>query len=399
MWIRAMQKKVIFLITKSVWGGAQRYVYDLATSLPKDQFSVLVVAGGNGALIEKLGNADIRTSSLPTLQMDNKLGDVLFSFVNISALAGFLRMFRKEEPDIIHLNSSKVGGLGAVAGLLYKIFFKPKGKNPKIIFTVHGWAFNEPRNQFARAIIYSLQWLNAAICDRVILISKNDYREGLSMPFFKKTKFVLIPLGIKPLGDNMLAKQAARKKLRDNFQIDFGESPIIGTIAEFTENKGLVYLLEAASKLKMLGFNCATILIGSGKLEAELKKRATELGIEKNIFLTGFIKDAWKYLKCFDVFVLPSLKEGLPYTIIEAMAAGVPVVASSVGGVPDLIINDQSGKLVPAKNSDRLSEAIKELISDKNKSNAIIRNARMSFNQKFLLENMLLNTTKIYDNA
>lgn len=393
-----MQKKVIFLITKSVWGGAQRYVYDLATSFPKDQFSVLVVAGGNGALIEKLGNADIRTSSLPILQTDNKLGDVLFSFVNISALAGFLRMFREEKPDIIHLNSSKVGGLGAAAGLLYKIFFKPKGKNLKIIFTVHGWAFNEPRNQFERAIIYSLQWLNAAICDRVILISKNDYREGLSMPFFKKTKFVLMPLGIKPPG-GMLTKQAARKELRDNFQIDFGGSPIIGTITEFTENKGLVYLLEAVSKLKMSGFNCATILIGNGERAAALKERAAELGIEKNIFLTGFIKDAWKYLKCFDVFVLPSLKEGLPYTIMEAMAAGVPVAASSVGGVPDLIINDQSGKLVPAKNSDRLSEAIKELLSDKNKSKSIVRNAKTAFNRQFLLENMLLNTAKIYDNA
>ena len=109
------KKKILYVITKSNWGGAQKYVYDLATNLPQDKFDAAVVVGGRGPLTDQLREAGVRTIILPTLQETNSLGGVLFAPVNFRALFTLFNIYRKERPDVIHLNSSKIGGLGAVA--------------------------------------------------------------------------------------------------------------------------------------------------------------------------------------------------------------------------------------------------------------------------------------------
>ena len=175
-------KKVLFVITKSNWGGAQRYVYDLATNLPKDKFDIKVILGGTG-------DADAPTGILAVNLMEKGIPRVwIKEFMRDISIARewdvyklLIEIFEKEKPDVIHLNSSKAGGIGALAARRLGI--------KKIIFTVHGWPFLEDRSIFSKGLIWFASWINVLLCDKVICISDYDLKIGHRMPFLKKNLF------------------------------------------------------------------------------------------------------------------------------------------------------------------------------------------------------------------
>jgi len=162
------KKKVLFVITKSNWGGAQRYVYDLATGLPKTDFDITVALGGDGLLASKLRAAGVRVISIPSLQRDFSLAKELHSVQEIYDL------LKVEQPDILHLNSSKAGILGTVIGRFNKV--------PKIIFTAHGWAFNEDRPFWQRVLLKTIHWLTVLSSHHTIAVSKEVVRQ-MNWPF------------------------------------------------------------------------------------------------------------------------------------------------------------------------------------------------------------------------
>ncbi len=386
-------KKVLFVITKSNWGGAQRYVYDLATNLPKESFEVKVALGGpptgGGLLKEKLEEAKIETIGIPYLQRDINATRELLSFFSL------IKIFAKEKPDIIHLNSSKAGGLGAAAAWLCKLFGSrtsesPEVRLPKIVFTVHGWAFNETRTFRAKSAMYLSQWATALLCDSSIIISRHDYRQALSMLFIPKRKFALIPLGI-PNGN---LKYLPKTKAETGLNLKPSKNTRIGTIAEFTKNKGLDYLLDAINILK--GQKLEVVIIGDGEEKKRIEKRIDEENLKESISTCGFVPHAAKYIKAFDIFVLPSLKEGLPYTILEAMNAGVPVVASSVGGIPDLIEHEKSGFLAIPANPQSLADALGKLVDDIKTRNKFGKISKQRALEKFSFSAMLSRTIALY---
>src|SRR3989344_8488645 len=197
--------KILFVITKSNWGGAQRYVYDLATNLQKENFEIKVALGGEGLLKEKLQENNMPIIQIPHLQRNINFLKELLSFFSL------IKIFNKEKPNVIHLNSSKVGGIGAVAALVHKLWTKNYGL--KAIFTVHGWAFNEARTFRAKSAIYLSQWITSLLCDSAIVLSRHDYRQALEMPLIPKRKFALIPLGIPENNLDYLTKQISKKTL------------------------------------------------------------------------------------------------------------------------------------------------------------------------------------------
>lgn len=163
-----VRKKIFFVITKSNFGGAQRYVYDLATALPVNEFDVSVVFGEGGELEEKLKNVGIKTIRIETLQRN-----VSF-FKDLKVFFELIKIFRREKPDIIHLNSTKIGGIGSFAGRISEV--------PKIIFTAHGWAFNEKRNAVSKIFIAFLQWLTVLFSHTTIAVSQSMANQILKFP-------------------------------------------------------------------------------------------------------------------------------------------------------------------------------------------------------------------------
>src|SRR3989344_5707607 len=153
-------KKLLFLITKATWGGAQRYVFDLATHLPSDQFDVTVAYGQGGKLQKMLGEKNIETYHIAALGRDIALFSDIASFFQI------FRLLRQARPDVLHVNSSKAAALGALAARLVGV--------RRIIFTAHGWPFKEARNVIAAALIYLVSWFTAFLSHTTIVVSKTD---------------------------------------------------------------------------------------------------------------------------------------------------------------------------------------------------------------------------------
>lgn len=302
------RKKVLYVITKSNWGGAQRYVFDLATNLPTEHYEAIVAYGHTGALVERLRERHIKTYAIPSLGRDVAIVSDIASFFRI------LSCIRTIRPDVIHLNSSKAAALGALAARLCGI--------RTIVFTVHGWPFGESRNAVSTILIWSVSWLTAMLSHRVICVSDYDLRAAQRMPFVSN-KAVRIYNGIGPmtLGSGEIIRQAFPAGVK-----------ILGTIGELNKNKNHIALIEQAKNDP----NMHVAIVGDGELRAELESRIRESALEDRVKLFGFIP-AHEVLKGFDTFALPSLKEGLPYVLLEARQAGLTIEANRVGGVGEIL--------------------------------------------------------------
>ncbi len=343
------RKKVLFLITKSNWGGAQRYVYDLATHLDPNQFEVMVALGGNGTLVEMLSHAGIRTINIKTLSRD----------ISIKKEFAFARelwnILRTEKPDVFHVNSSKAGGVGTLLGRLHLV--------PRVIFTAHGWAFNEDRPWWQKPIIKFLHWLTVMFSHRTIAVSSAIASEMNWLGARGKMK-IINPgrtIGV------VYGKTEARTMLADFCpQLkNVANDRWVITIAELHQIKRLNVLIEA---MKEISPSVKCVIIGEGQERQRLEMKIAENDLQTRVFLTGAITEAARFLKAADLFVLPSKSESYGYVVHEAGLSGIPVVATSVGGIRDIISSSNEGLLVPPDDIDRLSEAITNSLQNKEAS-------------------------------
>jgi len=385
-----MQKKstclpkcqILYIITKSVWGGAAKYVYDLSTNLI-GEFDVAVAAGGQGQFYKKIKQTNIPYYQITNFQRTiNPLKD-LFAFFEILSLLFQLK------PNIIHVNSSKAGGVVGVAVQIY-IFFSHQKIN--LIFTAHGWAFNEDRASWQISLIKLFSKVTSWFYDKIICVSEYDRQMALKYKIAPERKLITIHNGIDLKNMSFLSKSEAQKRLIGR------ESPLlIGTIAEWTKNKGLIYLIKATQTLELKEKEFDVILIGSGENpdKEEIYQYDTKYNLD-NVRLIEFIPEAIKYLKAFDIFILPSLKEGLPYTIIEAMTAQLPIIATNIGGIPEMIENNINGILIEPKNPDLIGEKITYLINNPEKAQAMAQKARQKAEQEFSLDKMIEKTKNLY---
>ena len=386
------KKKILFVITKSNWGGAQRYVYDLATNLPKKSFDVAVAFGGTGepgADIGHLGKL-LQEGGVSTIFIKNFARDIYLvkDILAFFELYSLFKKYKKEGLDVVHLSSSKAGGIGALAAYLSGI--------ENIVFTSHGLSWDEDRNIIFRTLIFLASYVTFILCCKIITVSKDNFKRVKRLRLCSK-KVVLIHNGIAQIYFN--TKEDARRKI---VGIPIKDTPWIGTIAEFTRNKGLVYLVDVASLLKKRGLTFRMSLIGDGKDLPNIKKRAEENGLYNNpgssayIDFRGFMPDFAINLKAFDIFILTSVKEGLPYVLLEAGQAGIPVVASSVGGVPDIIVHEKTGLLVTPGDIVEIANALQKLIDNKELREKYGSSLKDHVTSNFSIENMMEKTVEVY---
>ena len=335
------KKKILYVITKGNFGGAQRYVFDLATNISQEEFEPIVLFGEGDTLGIKLKEAGVRTIHISSLKRN------IGVFSDIRAFFTLWNTFLKEKPQVIHLNSSKAGLLGGLAGRLSGV--------KHIIFTGHGWAFNEERRFFVKLLFLKLHWLTILFSHTTIAVSKRTADQISRLPFVKR-KIKSIHNGIEQF--TPITQIAARNVLAKEVSARIW----IGTISELHKSKGIDYLLHAFAPLATTYANAILVIVGGGEEEGNLKEIAHQLGIEDRVIFTGFIPDARMYLKAFDITTLTSRTEAFPYAILESGIAELPVVASWVGGIPEIITNKESGLLVDPARTEKLSSALEELI-------------------------------------
>ena len=357
-------------------GGAQRYVFDLSRSLSAKQFDIFVICGAGQTLKTKLQEHGIKTIEWPELDRDLSLLKDLKVFFR---LINFLNQHR---PDVIHLNSSKIGLLGSLAGRLVGI--------KKIIFTAHGWVFNENRSYLYRLIFKFLQWITVITSHQTIAVSQKTKKDIINWPFIK-TKIKVIYNGVDQF--DILPQKLARNFLIKKTNLPTNQSVIwLGTLAELHPNKGLDLGVKAMVQIPNIIF----FIIGEGDDKQKLEKLIRENSLSDRIFLLGFIPDARKYLKAFDIFILPSRTEALPYTILEAGYANLPVVTTKVGGLPEIIDDQKNGLLVKSEDINDLKEKINLLASNEELSERLGRNLHQAVTKDFSLDQMVKETAELY---
>lgn len=372
--------KILYVITKSNFGGAQKYVYDLARSLPRDQFEIMVALGGEGVLAEKLADAHVPTVYIPSLQRD------VNPFKDFATLIALWKLFRKERPDVIHLNSAKASGLGALAGRLVLV--------KKIVFTAHGWAFNEDRSPLSRFLITILSWVTVLLAHKTIAVSNAVKNDTIKWPFVKD-KITTIRNGIS--SPQFTTCDDSRCDIESVINISFPKDAfIIGTVAELHKNKGLTYTLNAFAQLAPKNPHIFYVIFGEGEERATLQTFIKEHGLEQRVFLLGFVKNAVQYMPGLDCFILPSIKEGLPYVLLEAGLAYRPVIATAVGGIPEIIEDTQTGLLVPPKNTTALAGAISWILSNPAERAVLGKKLNEKITNFFTLEQMVDKTVALY---
>ncbi len=373
------QKRILYVITKATWGGAQRYVFDLAQAAKGAGHEVLVVAGTEGALTTRLMEAGIATNTIASMERDIKLLAELRSFATL------LKIVRDFRPTVVHGNSSKAGLLAAFAARLTGI--------PSIIFTAHGWAFNEGRPAWQKTIIAFLHYATVLLAHRTICVSRALRQDADWMPLVGKRLFV-IHNGVTNV--TFLPRNEARTRLAPTLAHAYPHAFWFGTIAELHPTKGLDTLIEAFAKVTQDLPNAVLVLIGEGQEWARLQKLVQIYDLADRVVLAGFIADASTYLKAFDAFVLPSRSEALGYALLEAGLASLPAIGTRVGGIPEVLEDDVSGMLVPAKDSAALATALTTLASDTELQNRLGTALHENVVSEFNTETMCDKTLALY---
>jgi len=383
------KKKILYVITKGNFGGAQRYVYDLATSLPKDKFEVLVACGINDgdALPRKLTEQNIKTISLENSEREINLKKDFKTFKDL------IKIFREERPNVVHFNSSKIGLLGALVVLYFKILnlFQISDFKFRALFTSHGWAFNEQkRSTFSKIIFYLGHYLTVLICDKTIAVSDKTRRDISFLPFIEN-KISVIHNGINYF--EVLPRDEARLILASKEN----EKIILFSLSELHNNKGVDIALKALSLLpKEVRDKIIYTVAGDGEERENLQKFISELGINESVRFLGFVPDAKKLLSGADIFLFPSRTENLPYALLEAGVAELPIIATSVGGIPEVIRDMQNGILIHPRNPKEIAEAILYILDHPEKQKEFGGEIKKTVSNFFSLDKMISETLKIY---
>ncbi|MFH1759245.1 MAG: glycosyltransferase family 4 protein [Patescibacteria group bacterium] len=410
-----MATKILFIITQSELGGAQRWVFDTTTHLDKNRYEAIVAAGNGQSLraersnlLTKLTNSSHSDPILDTREGSKKDSSVASLSQNddrvkaislhhlvrpinpikdLLAIIEIYRLIKKERPDILQFCSTKAGILGSIAASL--INSRPwvyKRKKPLVFYRIGGWAFNDPRPKWQNKIFLWLEKLTAPLKNKIIVNSQKGYDEALQYHICKKEKLVLIYNGINT---SVIPEFSERKYPGSTIDSRLrGNDTVVGCIANNYPTKGLKYLTEAVNILKSEICNLQLIIVGTG----------TAIGPKD---------DPWEYFGSFantqddrnangiDIFVIPSVKEGLPYVLLEAMAHGLPIIATTVGGIPEIIQDKQNGLLVPPKNSQALAAAIESLIKNPDLAQKLGQQAKEDV-QQYSLEKMLEQIDVLY---
>jgi glycosyltransferase involved in cell wall biosynthesis len=368
--------KILYIITQADGGGAQKYVLTLAK-----HFGGIIAAGDEADELFKTA----QNLKIPSYKLRHLKRNINF-YHDIWALWEIRQLIKLVRPDIVHLNSTKAGFLGSIASAFLKTKAAPRTGKPswpgvRVVFTAHGFRFLEPLSLAVKNFYLALEKVASSYRDFIITVSDFDRKAALQNKLINENKIQTIHNGLPPINFN--SKQEALTKL--NLKLN-NQTKVIGTVANNYITKG-VTIFEKASNLINSRGNFLSIVIG----ETFGKKNLINNG---NFQLIGPKNNAATLLKAFDIFVLPSIKEGFPFVILEAMQAGLPIVATHTGGVPEALGN--AGILVEPNNPKALADAIEYLIQHpdimSNLSQKTLERSKL-----FSEEKMLSETKKVYD--
>jgi glycosyltransferase involved in cell wall biosynthesis/NADP-dependent 3-hydroxy acid dehydrogenase YdfG len=359
---------LVYVITKSELGGAQGHVHDLIKSLTND-YEIHLIVGSLGWLTDKCNELGVTVHHLPKLTRSiNFIKDVL-------AVKELVKKIEEIQPDIIHAHSGKPGIIARLAGKIC---------NVPVVFTAHGWGFDPNAPKLRRTIALAAEKLLARFATKVICVSESDRQLAIDLGVIEAERVVTIHNGIDRAID-----LPTPSLVPDVTQLIM--------VARFNkQQKDQDTLMRAIKKVDR---NINVLFVGSGPDLAEAKNLAKELDILSKATFLGDRLDVPDLLAQSQIFVLSTHYEGLPISILEAMRAGLPIIATNVNGIPEQVVDGKTGFLVERQDVDGLAAAITTLVDNPNLRQEMGREGIQKLHQEFTIDDMVASTKAIYQSV
>jgi len=355
--------RLLLVVDSLETGGAERQVVDLAVTLRRKDYEITVACSVAGEFSDVLGDAGIPVHPLLRRLVKRRLS---------AAYAWRLRrLLRRERFDLVHAHIYASTAAAAIATL---------GTGVPLVITEH----TEASWQSWRARWIS-RWVYRRV-EHIISVSTPIERRLIKRDGAHSDLITVIPNAVV----------SASEPRPDASPTELRERPLVGVVARLQPEKGVANFLEAAARVSPLFPEAHFVIAGGGPLRQELVDLAEDLGLKSRVHFLGFRSDASALIESMDVLVIPSLTEGSPLVTLEAMAAGVPVVASAVGGIPDQIRHDKEGLLVPPGDTEALGEALLDLLRDPDRARRLGEAGRNRAASQFNHETMVHRIEDVY---
>ncbi|HYD97130.1 MAG TPA: glycosyltransferase [Noviherbaspirillum sp.] len=355
--------KLVLAITKAEFGGAQEYLRILMSSMP--EYDIELISGDTGYLTEVAAKMGIR------YHICRSLVHPIRPSQDIKAIFQIYRLLRRIKPDLVHANSSKAGIVARTAALLAGI---------PSVFTAHGWAFTEGAGGRKAVLYKAAERLASAMTKRIICVSRYDENLALRFRVADDARLTTVHNGIPDIPGCRAAHA--------------NTVPRIVMVARFTAQKDYETLLHAIRDLSMYDFRLQCV--GDGPLLDQSRNLARILGISDKVEFLGARSDVPEILKEADIFALSTNWEGLPISVLEGMRAGLPIVATRVGGIAEAVAHGATGMLVRPRDRAQLADALRALLADPGLRRRMGQQGRERFLDMFTSERMVAGTSDVY---
>lgn len=369
---------ILYVITKLELGGAQKQLLSLISYLNKDKYTPFLFTASDGLLMTEF-------FSVPGLQIKKSrfLERPINLFRDVLALYEIFSCIKRNSIDIVHTHSSKAGIIGRLAARLAKVKI--------IIHTVHGWSFNNYQHFYRRKSFLWLERLAAHFTQKLIVVSAHDKQKGLNYRIGSEEKYIIIRYGI-----DYKEFEGKCNKIRQELGID-PDDLVVGMVACFKPQKSPLDFIKLAYLIHHNSPRVKFILVGDGVLRKKIERLISNLHLQLQVILTGWRKDISRILSALDIFVLTSRWEGLPVTVLEAIASSKPVVATDTGGISEVVKEGETGFLVSPGDMENMSMKISILLNCEELREKVGQNAKDSLGIGFTLMQMVKNTQELYD--
>ena len=359
--------KIIHIITRMDMGGSAQNT--LLTTMHHDSqhYNVWLIKGSTleSAMTKaetKLVEDQLETAKKQGIEIIDvpSLVRRISPINDVRGLVALFRHIRRIEPHIVHTHTSKAGLLGRLAAWMARV--------PIVIHTPHGHVFYGHFGKSLSRMFLHMEKLLGRITHHQIALTPEEGKDYVNLGVAKANNISVIHSGVEL---NCFKRSKTESNPGRNDLAIPPDSLVVGYVGWLIPIKGVTHLVNAMAKVVQRHPNSLLVLVGKGdekgEEEVKLSKQVENLGIADNVRFLGWRPDVNEIMGCFDIFVLPSLNEGMGRVLVEAMSAGLPIVASRVGGIPDLVKHGKNGLLVPPANAGALEQAISDLLSDKSR--------------------------------
>lgn len=376
--------KVLRVIARLNVGGPAVHVINLSRGLDPARFHSILVAGtenpGEGSMLDLALECGVRPIVIPEI-----VGQATLKPRDLKALIALYRLIRRERPQIVHTHAAKPGVLGRVAARLAGV--------PVVVHTFHGHILHGYYGPLMNRLLRRMERMLARLTDRIIAVSEQVKQDLVRYGVAQPDKISVIPLGLEL--EAFLDADVHRGELRRELGIA-SDAPLVGIVGRIFPIKNHRLFLEAAALVSAQEPAARFVVVGDGTLRPEMEALAQRLGLGPRVVFTGWRRDLPSVYADLDVLVVSSDNEGTPVSAIEAMASGCPVVATRVGGLPDLIEDDEAGRLVPPRDPGALAGAIVGLLRDRDLVRRMGRRGRDRVRDRYRAERLCRDVEALY---